>query len=151
MFNSSSRSRDNGAAASAAGQGKRGMFSVIGHDVVISGNVRAGADLHIDGSVEGDVDCGSLIQGAESRIIGNIRAETARITGHVAGRVAVRQLTVDRTARITGDVEYENIAIENGATIDGHLRHNAAGTLKLDGPPPPAALPEPLLIVSGEG
>lgn len=103
--------------------GKRGMFSVLGADVIVTGNITATADLHIDGRVDGDVNCGSLVQGNESRIAGNVRAETARLAGAIEGTVSVRQLTVERAARITGDVEYENIAIENGASIDGRLKH----------------------------
>ncbi len=135
MFNSkNSQSRDMAAPnlpTTPAGQaGKRGMFSVLGQDVTITGNVTATADLHIDGRIDGDVHCGNLVQGTESRITGNVRAESARLSGSVEGKVSVRQLIVERAARITGDVEYENISIENGAAIDGRLKHfspNAAG------------------------
>lgn len=102
---------------------KRGMFSVLGPDVIISGNVTASADLHIDGRVEGDVNCGSLAQGAESQIFGSVTAESARLAGAIEGTVRVRQLTVERSAKISGDVEYENITIENGGHIDGRLKH----------------------------
>lgn len=108
-----------------AGGAKRGMFSVIGPDVVITGNVSATADLHIDGRVDGDVDCGSLVQGPESRIVGSVMSEAARLAGTIEGAVRVRQLTIERNARIIGDVEYETIAIENGAHIDGRLKHGA--------------------------
>ncbi|WP_034158809.1 bactofilin family protein [Sphingomonas sp. ERG5] len=129
MFNSGNRGRDNSnsalpsAAQSQAPGGKRGMFSVIGADVVITGNIAATADLHIEGRVVGDVDCGGLVQGTESRITGLVKAETARLAGTIDGAVSVRQLTVERAARITGDVEYETISIENGASIDGRLKH----------------------------
>ncbi|OYY71779.1 MAG: hypothetical protein B7Y47_06825 [Sphingomonas sp. 28-63-12] len=128
MFNNNSRSsRDTSSpslpAAPSQPAGKRGMFSVLGADVIVTGNVSATADLHIDGRVDGDVNCGSLVQGNESRIAGNVRAESARLAGAIEGTVSVRQLTVERAARITGDVEYENIAIENGASIDGRLKH----------------------------
>jgi cytoskeletal protein CcmA (bactofilin family) len=106
-----------------SGGSKRGMFSVLGPDVIVTGNVTATADLHIDGRVEGDVHCGTLAQGAESQIFGSVTAEAARIAGAIEGGVRVKQLTVERTARITGDVEYENITIENGGNIDGRLKH----------------------------
>lgn len=102
---------------------KRGMFSVIGPDVVITGNVAATADLHVDGQIDGDVNCGSLVQGTDSRINGSVKAEIARLAGSIEGSVAVRQLSIERAARITGDVEYESIAIETGAAIDGRLKH----------------------------
>ncbi|MDG5489621.1 polymer-forming cytoskeletal protein [Sphingomonas sp. BGYR3] len=105
--------------------GRKGMFSVIGADIVIIGNVSASNDLHIDGRVEGDITCTSLIQGPESRIGGLITADTARLAGTVDGTVRVKNLTIDRTARINGDVEYDQITIETGGHIDGRLKHMA--------------------------
>jgi cytoskeletal protein CcmA (bactofilin family) len=102
-----------------------GGFSVIGPDVVVTGNVHATADLHVEGRVEGDLDCGNLVLGGEASIQGMVRAESARIAGAIEGSVAIRQLVVESSARISGDVDYESISIENGAHIDGRLRHTA--------------------------
>jgi cytoskeletal protein CcmA (bactofilin family) len=98
------------------------MFSVLGPDVVVTGNVVAAADLHLDGRVEGDIRCGALTQGTDSVVHGGITADSARIAGTIEGAVRVRQLTVERTARIAGDVEYEVITIESGGQVDGALR-----------------------------
>lgn len=117
--------------ANGSSGGKRGMFSVIGADVVISGSIKASAELHVEGRIEGDVDCAGLIQGTESHIVGGVTAETARIAGAIEGAVRVRQLTVERTARITGDVEYENITIENGGHVDGRMRRIGATTVTI--------------------
>ena len=75
------------------------MFSVLGPDVIVTGNVTATADLHIDGRVEGDVHCGSLAQGADSQIFGSVTAESARLAGAIEGTVRVRQLTIERSAQ----------------------------------------------------
>lgn len=127
MFNNNNRGRDERPSMPPAppqqSSSKRGMFSVLGADVTITGNVAATADLHIDGRVEGDVNCGSLAQGADSQIFGSVTAETARLAGSIEGTVRVRTLTIERSAKITGDVEYENITIENGGHIDGRLKH----------------------------
>lgn len=120
---------------------RRGMFSVIGPDVIVTGNVSATADLHVDGRIEGDVNCGSLAQGAESQIFGSVTAETARLAGAIEGTVRVKQLTIERSAKITGDVEYENITIENGGHIDGRLKHMSAVNIA---PAPAAAGPRPV-------
>ncbi len=135
MFSSKdSRGRDTGPVIPPAppqpNNAKRGMFSVLGPDVVVTGNVSATADLHIDGRVEGDVNCGTLAQGAESQIFGSVTAEIARLAGSIEGAVRVRQLTIERSAKITGDVEYENITIENGGHIDGRLKHMSSVELK---------------------
>lgn len=113
---------------------RRGMFSVIGPDITITGNVKATSELHIEGRIEGDVDCGSLVQGAESQIFGSVTAEGARLAGAIEGTVRVKQLTVEASARITGDVEYENITIENGGHIDGRLKHMSAAAATASAP-----------------
>ena len=122
MF-SNNKSRDERPSASSQASSRgRGMFSVIGPDMVVTGDVRATADLHIDGNIEGDVHCGNLVQGSESRIVGGVTAETARLAGAIEGSMRVRHLTVERSARIIGDVEYEDITIENGGHVDGRLK-----------------------------
>ncbi|MES2987987.1 MAG: polymer-forming cytoskeletal protein [Pseudomonadota bacterium] len=160
MFNSNrGRDRDERPAMPApppqqAGGAKRGMFSVIGPDVIVTGSVTASADLHIDGRVEGDVNCGSLAQGAESQIFGSVTAEVARLAGAVEGTVRVRNLTIERSAKISGDVEYENITIENGGHIDGRLKHMstiqqqqaAAASVQAAPQPAPVAGPRPVEV-----
>lgn len=130
MFNGNRNREDRNASSASAAQGnaRRGQFSVLGADIVITGNLVATSDLHIDGRIEGDVRCGSLVQGAESQIFGRVEAEDARLAGAIEGSVRVRQLTVERTARITGDVEYETIMVEQGGHIDGRLKHMSGAT-----------------------
>lgn len=105
--------------------GKRGLLSILGQDVVIEGNISAGSDLHIDGRVEGDVVCATLAQGVDSHIVGGVRADVARIAGTIEGSIRARELTVERSARIAGDVEYTTVSIETGAQIDGRMHHVA--------------------------
>ena len=155
MFNRDNRQRDERPMVppappqqSSGSSSKRGMFSVLGPDVVITGNVTATADLHIDGRVEGDVNCGSLAQGADSQVFGSVTADIARLAGSVEGTVRVKTLTVERSARITGDVEYENITIENGGHIDGRLKHMSTVDVRPTQPvaqPAPQAAPQPVV------
>lgn len=105
------------AARTMAGGGS--TFSVIGPDVAIKGDITASADLHVDGKVEGDITCASLVQGDGSEVIGGIEAETARLSGTVRGTIKARDLAVLRTARIEGDVHYDSLTIEQGAVVQG--------------------------------
>jgi cytoskeletal protein CcmA (bactofilin family) len=100
-------------------------FSVIGADVAIRGDIEASADLHVDGSVVGDLVCASLVQGETSRIEGAITADTARLSGAVQGTITVRELVILKSARIAGDVHYEALTIEQGAQVDGKFAPDA--------------------------
>lgn len=107
----------------------KSTFSVIGPDVTIRGNVEARADLHVDGTVYGDIACASLVTGDGSAIEGEIVAETARLSGHVSGTIRARELVVLKSARIEGDVTYETLTIEQGAIVNGRLAPHGAEIL----------------------
>lgn len=126
MFSKSSKSPRPVSPMSATGA-KNTPFSLIGGDVTISGNISASVDLHVDGVVEGDISCAALVQGADSRIIGHVTAQSARLAGLVDGSIMAEELVVERSARITGDVRYERITIEAGSRIDGHFAHKDNG------------------------
>ena len=96
-------------------------FSVIGSDVSIKGDVSASADLHVDGKIEGDITCSSLVQGEASKITGSIKAESARLSGAVEGSISARELVILKSARIDGDVHYDALTIEQGAQVEGRF------------------------------
>ena len=101
-------------------------FSVLGADTVVKGDVVASADLHIDGRIEGDITCASLVQGESSEIIGIITADRARLHGAVRGSVTGSALVIGKTARIHGDVHYDSLSIEQGAQVDGRLAQRSS-------------------------
>mgnify|MGYP002777532349 CR=1 FL=1 len=105
-------------------------FSVIGSDVVIKGDISASVDLHIDGTVEGDIKCASLVQGEKSSISGAITAESARMAGKVNGSITARELVILKSAQIEGDVHYDALTIEQGAQVDGRFAPNARQPVK---------------------
>ncbi len=98
-------------------------FSVFGADIAITGDVRAEAELHVDGRIEGDIACATLVQGASSEIVGAIVADNARLAGCVRGSITVGELVILRSAKIEGDVHYDTLTIEQGAEVDGRLAH----------------------------
>ncbi|MEO1649110.1 MAG: polymer-forming cytoskeletal protein [Pseudomonadota bacterium] len=114
-------------------------FSVIGTDVSIKGDVSASVDLHVDGKIEGDIKCASLVQGTDSRISGSVVAETARLSGKVEGSITARELTILKSAIIDGDVHYDALTIEQGAQVEGRFAPNA----QRSAPTASAAAPKP--------
>lgn len=100
-------------------------FSVIGSDVTITGNISASVDLHVDGKIEGDIKCASLVQGEHSVINGGVTAETARMSGKVVGSITAKELVILKSAKIEGDVHYDALTIEQGAQVDGRFSPNS--------------------------
>ena len=110
----------------AAGKSGAQRLSFIGSEVIVSGDIATDSQLQVDGRIDGNVRCAALSQGPEGIIAGNIFAEEARLAGAVEGTVSAGTLTVEATARIMGDVAYETISIEAGASIEGRLGRRAA-------------------------
>lgn len=120
-----------------------GGLSFIGQDIVIAGNLTGTDQLHIDGRVDGNVTCATLILGENGTIAGNITADQATIAGLVDGTVNARMIELEATARVTGDVTYEVLSIAAGAYIEGRLSRRDRGSgdtvvsiLPQDMPPP---------------
>ncbi|MDC0887373.1 polymer-forming cytoskeletal protein [Altererythrobacter sp.] len=111
-----------------------GSFSVIGGDVTITGNIAASTELHVDGTIDGDISCTSLVQGEGSIAKGAIKAESARLAGTVEGSIDARELVILRTATIKGDVHYDALTIEQGAAVDGRFAPRANGSAALSEP-----------------
>lgn len=109
-----------------------GSLSFIGNEVNITGNVNATGDMHVDGSVDGDLSCATLTLGPSGRVKGNVTAQKATLAGTIDGTVNVGTLVVEKSARLSGDLSYENISIETGAKVDGRLtQRSGTGELKL--------------------
>ena len=116
--------------------GGSSTFSVLGSDLTITGNIAASADLHIDGTVEGDIACASLVQGETSTIRGGVTAETARLAGRVTGSIDARELVILKSARIEGDVHYDALTIEQGAQVEGRFaRREEKPAVRVQSPP----------------
>lgn len=136
-------------------QASSSTFSVIGSDVTIKGDVAASADLHVDGKVEGDISCASLVQGESSHIVGAIEAQSARLSGHVTGSIRARELVILRTAHIEGDVQYDALTIEQGAHVEGRFALGGAPAQPKPAMQPdlvgsrPASPDEPKLSIAG--
>jgi cytoskeletal protein CcmA (bactofilin family) len=113
--------------------GGGGALSFIGSEVTITGNVDAAGDMHIDGTVQGDVSCGQITLGTSGTVRGNITAERATLAGTVEGIVTAGDLIVEKSARLSGDLSYDSLSIEAGGKVDGRLtqRTSATGTGEL--------------------
>ena len=106
-------------------------ISIIGNDITITGNIEAEVDLHIEGTVHGDVRCVTLILGERSAVMGSIYAERVRVAGTVEGGIETTDLAIEAVARVKGDVTYSRLRIANGGIVQGTLTHKPLPETKL--------------------
>jgi len=111
--------------------------SLISTDLAITGDLVSDGEIQVDGTVEGDIHCRSIIIGESGAVTGAVEAEKAVIRGTVTGRVSAKDVTLDKTARITGDIVHDNLQIEAGAQFEGQVRRlgGAAPSLPAAGAP----------------
>ncbi len=96
--------------------------SIISADLSIDGNLNSGGEIQVDGVVNGDIKCKALIVGVKGSVVGEVIAQTVRMHGAVKGMIRAKSVFLASTARMSGDVEHESLAIEPGAYMEGHCK-----------------------------
>lgn len=103
------------------GSGGGGGVNTIDTQTKIEGNLTAGGDIRIDGTLIGNLICrAKLIIGPKGHIEGDVECEMATIEGKFKGNLTVKQdLTLQATSDVTGDVKAGKMAVLGGAAVKG--------------------------------
>ena len=83
--------------------------STIGEDLTITGNVASKGEIHLDGHVQGDVNCGGLVLGENSSVEGNVTADDVVIGGRLIGSVRAFRLMLQSTSHVEGDLIHQSL------------------------------------------
>ncbi len=110
--------------APGAKMGDRVAPSIIGEDLAITGNVISKGEVQVDGRIQGDVHCGSLIVGEKAEVTGGIVAEDVVVRGRVMGSIRGVRVTMQASSHVEGDVFHKALAIEQGAFFEGKSRRS---------------------------
>ena len=112
--------------------------SLIGAGTRVEGNVIFSGGLRVDGEVRGNISSengqeGTLVISEKASVEGAIAVGHVVVNGTVIGPVfAGESLELLPAARVTGDVEYYQIEMQQGAVIQGRLvHHTSAKTVEL--------------------
>jgi len=133
-------------------------LSIIGPDLIITGNLVSKGEVQVDGTVEGDIHGSHVVVGQNANIAGGIVAEEIVIRGHVSGSVRGKRVMLQASSQVEGDIFHNALSIEQGAMFEGKSRRTAAdpregASLNLAPPPRPLALapaPQPYEEAYGE-
>ena len=106
--------------------------SLIGAGTRIEGNVIFSGGLRVDGEIRGNISCsngaqGTLVISEKASVEGAVTVDHVVINGTVIGPVcASESLELLSSARVTGDVEYHRIEMQQGAVIQGRMVHQVS-------------------------
>lgn len=107
--------------------------TLIGSRTEIRGDVLFSGGLHVDGKIRGKVlsalgEDSSLSIAEGALVEGDVSVPILVVNGSVSGNVhASERMTLAHTARVNGNVYYNNIEVQSGAEVNGQLVHDPRG------------------------
>ena len=118
--------------------------TVIAEGLTIVGRVAADGLVEVNGQVEGELSCISLVVSSKARIKGRIEAEQVTVNGNVEGPIRGASVLLKSRAVVVGDIESQSLAIERGAYFEGRsMRVNGSNATQLaPSSTPPAEIAE---------
>ena len=115
-----------------SGKPQSRIDSLIGVGTRVEGNIVFAGGLRVDGEIRGNVtvesgQTGTLVISEHARVEGEISVSHLVINGTVIGPVRVADfLELQPSARVTGDVEYLGLEMQQGAVVQGRLIHQTS-------------------------
>lgn len=112
------------------------LATLIAPDVKIVGDLEFGEGLRIDGSVKGNVTCkpgnqALLVLSEHGAIEGNAHGYDVVVNGRIIGDlIADHFVDLQSNAHVTGNIHYQQLQMDCGASVDGRLTHHEAGDVK---------------------
>lgn len=110
--------------SSASASASKMVPSIIGEDLTVIGNVSSKGEIQVDGEIQGDIDCGSLLLGDKAQVQGSVRAQDVVVRGKVIGAIRGLRVTLQSQSHVEGDIFHQSLAIEQGAYFEGKSRRS---------------------------
>jgi cytoskeletal protein CcmA (bactofilin family) len=115
--------------------------TIIAEGLKIIGSVSAEGLVEVNGYVEGDLHCTSLVVSPKALIHGGVEAERVVVNGRVDGPIRGREVVLKSHAYVVGDIQHDTLLIEKGAHFEGRSVHSPVTNVE----DPPENLTERLL------
>ena len=123
-FNDFAKGKDTTAARPAARAGVGALTAFIDQGSEFTGKLSFKDTVRIDGRFEGEIASdNTLIVGETGQVHAEIKSDTVVISGEVKGDIVARsQITLHKTARVTGNLTTPCLVVEEGAVINGMFK-----------------------------
>jgi cytoskeletal protein CcmA (bactofilin family) len=101
---------------------RRSAPSILSEGFRVDGDIACSGEIHIAGTLIGNIVAGKITLGESGSINGSVEAETAIINGALQGRLVAVNVILGRSAQVRADVVYCSMRIEPGAVFEGYSR-----------------------------
>ena len=123
MFGKSKKKAETKTSNAASSLGKKSAPSVISADMNVLGSIISDSFIDIDGKVDGNVKCESVIIRENGVVKGDVVASNVQIYGYVEGLVKADSVSLYHSAHVIGTIMHASLTIEDGAFVDGKFKH----------------------------
>jgi len=98
----------------------------LGKNLNINGNINGEDDVQILGNHNGNVELSGKLEIHESAVVrGIVKAKNIIVSGLVEGDLdADEKLTIQNTAKVTGNIKTPVITVHEGAFFEGEVKTN---------------------------
>jgi cytoskeletal protein CcmA (bactofilin family) len=100
--------------------------TVIAKGLKIVGSVTAEGLVEVNGQIEGEMHCTSVIVSRGAFVCGTIAAERVIVDGTVEGPIQGGEVVLKSQAHVVGDIHHQSLSIESGAYFDGRSQQTRA-------------------------
>jgi cytoskeletal protein CcmA (bactofilin family) len=95
--------------------------SHLGKSLTVTGQLETDGELHVEGTVVGQINATRLVVGISGFVDGDVLARDVRVIGKLNGRIYATNVALDSSAQVTGRVFHTNVSVATGARIDGRM------------------------------
>ena len=107
--------------------------SILGSDLIITGDIKTDGDVQIDGRLDGNIKAGNVTIGESGAVNGKISASAVHVRGKVTGKVDATTVDLAETANVQADLVQDQLMISNGAFFDGKCTRKTAAPTPIKG------------------
>lgn len=97
-------------------------ISTISESTFVKGELVSEGEIHLSGTLEGDVNAKTLYVAKTGKLHGSITVDNLTVNGHIEGNVIAEKAFFKKTARLQGEIKYRILVVEEGAEIVGKLQ-----------------------------
>jgi cytoskeletal protein CcmA (bactofilin family) len=98
--------------------------SIIGPDLVVTGNLETQGELQIQGDVQGDIYALRIVIGEQARVIGDMVADEIVVGGVVQGTIRANNVVFRTGSHVEAEILHQKLTIEQGAYFEGKSRRS---------------------------
>ena len=92
--------------------GKAAVPSILSLDLQVTGNIVTSGEVHVFGSVKGDINAKKVTISEGASVTGAIEAESALVLGAVTGRLTATSVMLAATAGVAANITHVTLTIE---------------------------------------